>query len=99
VIRSAFKTHTAFTSAVTEERERLINCNGAKMTVLDVGSGNYPYIFRDGGRVLLDAFPAAPVRYLFTPAAVGVPAVLVGPSRGAAFELLERDARRMHGPR
>ena len=49
--------------------------------------------------MLLDAFRAAPVRYLFTPAAVGVPAVLVGPSRGAAFELLERDARRMHGPR
>jgi len=99
VIRSAFKTHTAFTSAVTEERERLINCNGSKETVLDVGSGNYPYIFRDDGRVQLDAFRAAPVRYLFTPAAVRVPAVLVGPSRGAAFELLERDARRMHGPR
>jgi len=42
VIRSAFKTHTVFTSAVTEERERMINCNGSKETVLDVGSGNYP---------------------------------------------------------
>jgi len=99
VVKNAFKTPRGFVDAVLQERRRLVHLDGWMETVFTVFNRKYLYMYRNGLDVILRAFCSAPKKYLFTPAAVGVPSSLVGPSRGAAFELYEREVRRTHGDR
>lgn len=98
-ILSAFKSPSAFTSGIKHEQERLVHIAGWLEAPLQSCSGTYDYMYRNGLTVLLGMLRDAPVRHVFTPAAVGVPAELVGPSRGGIFEMYEADVRRTHGER
>lgn len=54
---------------------------------------------RSGLKLLLEVLRDAPCKQLFTPAAMGDPVELNGPSRGEIFEMYEAEVRRALGDR
>ncbi|KAK1863257.1 hypothetical protein I4F81_005815 [Pyropia yezoensis] len=98
-ITAAFKSASGFSIAIKQEQERLVYLAGWMETSLKSSSGTYAYMYRSGLKLLLEALRDAPVKHLFTPATVGVPTELVGPSRGGIFEMYEADVRQTHGER
>ena len=98
-MKDAFKTPRGFVDAVFQERQRLVHLAGCMETLFTVFNRKYLFMYCNGLHVMLRAFCSAPKQYLFTPAAVGAPASLVGPSRGAAFELYKTEVRLAHGDR
>lgn len=98
-ITAAFKSASGFSIAIKQEQERLVYLAGWMETSLKSSSGTYAYMYRSGLKLLLEALRDAPVKHLFTPATVGVPTELVGPSRGGIFEMYEADVRKTHGER
>lgn len=99
VILASFKSPSSFTLAIKQEEERLVHLAGWREARLTSVSGTYSYMYRSGLAVLLGVLRDAPVKQLFTSTAVGVPAALVAPSRGAIFDIYEAKVRRAHGER
>lgn len=99
IILASFKSDSFFSSAIKQEQERLLHKAGWLETFLSSSSGRHDYFYRSGCQLLLGALQDAPVKPLFSIAAKGVPAELVGPSRGGILDMYEKDVRRMHGDR
>lgn len=99
VIEASFKSPSSFTRAIQHEQQLLVHSAGWMDAALKSSSGLYDYLYRCALRLLLGVLQDARVKRICTPAAVGVPAELVGPSRGGIFEIYEAEDRRMHGER
>lgn len=99
MIRAAFKSPTSFTEAIQHEQQRLVHLVGWMETTPTSSSGTSDYMYKSGLKLFFGDLMDAPVKHIFTPAANGVPAELVDPSRGAIFDAYEEDVRGTHGDR